>query len=128
MSSPATDPDELAERVREICLDLPEVSERLSHGAPTWFIRDKKTLATFHADHHGDDRWALWCPAPPGVQSQLVEEEPERFFVPPYVGHRGWIGVQLDVEPDWAEVAQIVADAYRLVAPKKLAALLDDPA
>ena len=125
MAAAPPDPDQLASRLRQICLDLPEVSERPSHGAPTWFVRDKRTLATFHADHHGDDRWALWCPAPPGVQAQLVEEEPDRFFVPPYVGHRGWIGVRLDVDPDWDEVAAMVVDAYRLVAPKQLVTRLD---
>lgn len=114
-------------RVREICLALPEVTERLSHGAPTFFVRDKKTFVMFLDDHHGDGRLAVWCAAPPGVQEQLVEQEPHRFFRPPYVGHRGWLGVELDVEPDWDEVAAICADAYRQVAPKRLAAALDAP-
>ena len=87
------------ERVRAIALALPEMSERLSHGAPTFFVREKKTVATIHDDHHGDGRLAIWCPAPDGVQAELVDEEPERFFVPPYVGHRGWVGVRLDVSP-----------------------------
>ncbi len=76
-------------------------------------------------DHHGDNRLALWCAAPPGVQDELVEQEPDRFFVPPYVGHRGWIGVRVDIDPDWEEVAQILEQAYRLVAPKPLVELLD---
>jgi hypothetical protein len=76
-------------------------------------------------DHHGDGRLAIWCAAPPGVQQQLVDEEPDRFFRPPYVGHRGWLGVRLDRKPDWDEVTQIVRDAYRCVAPKTLAAALD---
>lgn len=113
------------ERVRAICAGLPEVSERLSHGSPSFFIRDKKTLCNVHDHHHGAHGVALWCPAPPGVQEQLVEDEPDRFFRPPYVGHRGWIGVRLDVEPDWSEVAGIITDAYRLVAPKTLARQLD---
>jgi hypothetical protein len=117
--------DPVAE-VRRICLDLPEVSERLSHGAPTWFVRGKKTLATVWDDHHGDGRLALICAAPPGVQQQLVDEEPDRFYVPPYVGGRGWIGVRLDVKVDWAEIRAIVTDSYRCVAPKTLAALLGD--
>lgn len=114
-------------KVRAIATALPEVSERLSHGAPTFFIRDKKVLTHFFDDHHGDDRLALWCAAGPGVQAELVEQEPERFFVPPYVGHRGWIGLRLDVEPDWGEVAGILEDAYRLVAPKTLVKQLDGP-
>lgn len=124
MYSAATAEGALAE-VRRICLALPEVTERPSHGSPAFFVRDKKTLAMFLDDHHDDGRLAIWCPAPPGVQEQLVEQEPERFFRPPYVGGRGWLGVCLDVEPDWDEVAEICSDAYRQVAPKRLSALLD---
>ena len=112
--------------MREICSALPEVSERLSHGAPTFFVRAKKTFVMFHDDHHGDGRLALWCAAPAGVQETLVEEEPDRFFRPPYVGHRGWLGVRLDRDLDWGEVAQVLRDAYRCVAPKTLAAQVDD--
>lgn len=108
--------------VRRLCAALPEVSERPSHGAPTFFVAGKKTLAMFHDDHHDDGRLALWVPAPPGVQEQLIESEPERFFRPPYVGHRGWIGVRLDVEVDWDEIGQILREAYLLVAPKRLSA------
>jgi hypothetical protein len=111
--------------VRRICMEMPEVSERLSHGAPTWFIRGKKTLATVWEDHHGDGILGLICAAPAGVQQQLVDEEPDRFYVPPYVGHRGWIGVRLDRKVDWGEVREIIADAYRCVGPKTLAAQLD---
>jgi hypothetical protein len=88
-------------------------------------VRDKKVFVTFDDHHHGADHIALVCPAAPGVQGALVDEEPDRFFVPPYVGHRGWIGVRLDVDADWDEVGGIVDDAYRLVAPKKLIAELD---
>lgn len=112
-------------RMRALCLALPETNERPSHGAPTFFVRDKKTFVMFHDDHHGDGRLAIWCAAPPGLQATLVDEEPERFFVPAYVGHRGWLGVRLDVDPDWAELAGIVEDAYRVVAPKTLVAALD---
>ncbi|NRQ35926.1 MmcQ/YjbR family DNA-binding protein [Nonomuraea sp. NN258] len=108
------------DRLRALCLALPEVTERLSHGEPTWFVRGKKTFVMF-ADHHHDDRLAFWCAAPPGAQEELVAEAPERFFRPPYVGHRGWLGVYLDVAVDWAEIAEIVADAYRRIAPKSLA-------
>lgn len=114
------------DRVREVALALPETTERLSHGAPTFFIRDKKTFVMCMDDHHGDGRVALWCSAAPGVQGEQVEQEPDRFFVPPYVGPRGWIGVRLDLDVDWDEIADIVTDAYRSVAPKKLVALLDD--
>src|SRR3954470_20895339 len=93
------------QRVRELCLALPEATERLSHGAPTWFVRDKKTFVMYHDDHHGDGRLALWCAAPPGAQAELVEEDPERFFVPAYVGHRGWLGVRLDRDLRWDEIA-----------------------
>lgn len=115
------------DRVRAIALALPEVTERLSHGAPTFFIRDKKTFVMYLDDHHGDGRLALWCSAPDGVQATLVDQEPDRFFRPPYVGHRGWIGVRLDVDVDWDEIAGIVEDAYRTIAPRKLVAELEGP-
>jgi hypothetical protein len=113
------------EGLRRLCLGLPETTERLSHGEPTWFVRDKKVFVSF-ADHHHNDRLGFWCAAPPGVQEALVGSEPERFFRPPYVGHRGWLGVYLDVEVDWTEIAEIVQDAYRMIAPKRLVAELDD--
>jgi hypothetical protein len=112
------------ESLRKLCLALPEVTERLSHGEPTWFVRDKKTFVTY-ANHHHDDRLGFWCAVPPGVQDALVGSSPERYFRPPYVGHRGWLGVYLDVPVDWVEVAEIVGDAYRVVAPKRLVAELD---
>jgi len=117
------------ERVRKIAFALPEVSERLSHGSPSFFIRGKRTLCSFHDNHHGIDRIALWCPAPPGVQEEMVRTEPGRFFAPPYVGPSGWLGVYLDgtgeLAVDWDEVAAIVEDSYRKVAPKKLIVELD---
>ncbi|WP_326566524.1 MmcQ/YjbR family DNA-binding protein [Amycolatopsis rhabdoformis] len=113
------------ERLRKVCLALPEATERPSHGSPAWFVREKKTFVTFADNHHNDGRLAFWCPAPPGVQEELVRTEPERFFRPAYVGHRGWLGVRLDVDVDWSEIDQIVRDAYRLVAPKSLVAQLD---
>ena len=111
-------------RLRRLCLALPEVTERMSHGEPTWFIRDKKSFVTY-ADHHHDDRLAFWCAASPGSQQSMVASDPLRFFVPAYVGHRGWLGVYLDVPVDWAEIGEIVEDAYRTVAPKRLVAELD---
>ena len=114
------------ERLRALCMALPEVTEKLSHGEPTWFVR--KTFVMF-ADHHHDDRLAFWCAAPPGAQEELVAADPARFFRPPYVGGRGWLGVYLDVrDVDWTEIAEIVTDAYRQVAPKRLVARLDESA
>ncbi|MFL6261802.1 MAG: MmcQ/YjbR family DNA-binding protein [Thermoanaerobaculia bacterium] len=112
------------ENLRRLCLALPEVTERLSHGEPTWFVQGKKTFVMF-ANHHHDDRLAFWCAAPDGAQEMLVASDPEQFFRPPYVGHRGWLGVYLDVPADWDQIADLVADAYRVVAPKRLAAVLD---
>jgi len=113
--------------LRKICLALPEVTERLSHGEPTWFVRGKKTFVSY-ADHHHNDRLAFVCAAPPGAQQAMVASDPDRFFVPPYVGGRGWLGVHLDLhEPvDWDEVTELVEDAYREVAPKTLVRLLDE--
>jgi hypothetical protein len=112
------------ETLRQLCLALPETTERLSHGEPTWFVRGKKTFVMY-ANHHHDDRLGFWCAAPDGAQEALVGSDPERFFVPPYVGHRGWLGVRLDVPVDWDQIADLVADAYRVVAPKGLVAALD---
>ena len=113
------------EQLRALCLALPEVTERLSHGEPTWFIRDKKTFVMFANQHH-DDRIGFWCAAPEGAQQELMTTDPEHFFRPPYVGHRGWLGVYLDVDDvDWDHLAELVRDAYRQVAPKSLAALVD---
>lgn len=113
------------ERLRRLCLALPETSERLSHGEPTWFIQGKKTFVMY-ADHHHDDRVSFWCAAPDGAQEILLGTDPERFFRPPYVGHRGWIGVRLDVPGiDWDQIADLVTDAWRTVAPKRLLARLD---
>jgi hypothetical protein len=113
-------------KLRTICLALPEVTERLSHGSPAWFVRDKKTIVMYVDDHHGDGILGFWCAAPDGVQALLVQQEPDRFFRPPYVGHRGWLGVRLDVDVDWDEIAEIVTDAFRCIAPKSLVAQLED--
>ena len=116
----STDP---LHQLRSLCLALPEVTERLSHGEPTWFVA-KKTFVTY-ADHHHSDRLAFWCAAPTGAQDFLVGSDPRRFFVPPYVGHRGWLGVYLDVPLDWDEIEDIIVDAYRVVAPNRLVGQLD---
>jgi hypothetical protein len=111
-------------RVRQACQGLPEVSERPSHGGPAFFVRDKKCFVMFLDDHHDDGRLAIWCAAPEGVQAEVVETEPDRFFVPPYVGHRGWLGVHLD-GCEQTELDAVVLDAYRAVAPKTLLQQLD---
>lgn len=100
------------ERLRAICLALPDAGERLSHGTPWWFVREKRAFACYSENHHGDGITALWCAAPPGAQQALVHGEPDRFFVPPYVGYRGWLGVRLDCYPDWDAVAVLVEQAH----------------
>ena len=125
MAADSPDAQAALDELRRICVGFPEVNERPSHQTPTFFIRDKKVLCHLWDDHHGDGRLAIWCPAPPGVQADLAEREPDRFFVPPYVGHRGWLGVRLDVDVDWNEIAGIIDEAYRLVAPKTLVRQLD---
>ena len=117
---------EALNHLKRICLALPEVSLRPSHQTPTFFIRDKKVLCHLGDNHHGDGRLALWCPAGPGVQSELTERESDRFFVPPYVGHRGWIGVRLDIDVDWDEIRGIVTEAFRVAAPSALVQRLDE--
>ncbi len=104
----------LAERLRAICLALPEVTERASHGVPTWFVRNKSSFVQLWADGHHDNQFPhLWCAAPPGAQQELAASNPGRFFRPPYVGHRGWVGVRLDGDVDWTEIAELCQDAYR---------------
>ena len=110
------------DQVRAICLALPEVAERGGqHSA--FSVRDK-TFVYYTNDHHGDGRLAVTFKAPPGAQEILVGADPERFFRPPYIGHRGWVGLYVDRGPvDWDELANLIADSYRLTAPKRLAAL-----
>ena len=98
------------ERVRALCLALPETTERLSHGEASWFV-GKRQFAT-SADRHHDDRRALWLAAPPGVQEHQIQTDPERYFRPPYVGHRGWLGAYLDVDIDWVELESFVRLAW----------------
>lgn len=114
------------ERLRRICLAFPDTNERLSHGAPSFFVRDKSPFVMLMDNHHGDGRFAIWCAAPDGAQEALVAADPERFFRPPYLGHRGWIGVRLE-RPDWKIVAAIVEDAYRRIAPAKTSARIGSP-
>ncbi len=115
------EPGEALARVRRLCLALPETSERPSHGSPAFFVRGRRAFVMFLDDHHGDGRLALWCAAPPGVQDMLVRGAPRHYFAPPYVGGRGWLGVRLDRDLHWDEVAAVVRDAYLSVAPAPLA-------
>ena len=112
--------EQVLAQLREICLALPETSERPSHGAPTFFIREKRSFLMVLTNHHGDGRFAIWCAAPEGMQRMLVDADAERFFVPPYVGHRGWLGLRLDRGVHWDELTGIVEDAYAAVASAKL--------
>ena len=113
---------ELLSRVRGICLALPEATEQEAWGEPAFRVR-KKIFAMFANSHHGDGRIALWCKAPLGVQEILVRSAPEKFFVPPYVGVKGWIGIVLD-RTDNAEVRELVIQPYCMTAPRKLQALV----
>jgi predicted DNA-binding protein (MmcQ/YjbR family) len=110
-----------AARLRDICLALPEAVEKPfgGHTAPSFRVRDKHFVMT------SEDGRSMTFKAGPGVQDALVASDPERFFVPPYVGNRGWVGARLDVEQDWDEIAELIEDSYRLIAPKRLARLLD---
>ena len=114
-------PQRPTECLRAICLALPEAAEKEAWGDPTFRVRDK----IFAMEKRGDGRISLWCKAPSGSQMILVGADPDRFFVPPYVGHKGWVGVRLDTNPDWGEVAALVRRSYLLVAPKRLTALIE---
>ena len=104
-------PDAALAKVRKACFELPEVSERPSHGSPTFFV-GKKVFAYFLNNHHGDGRLALWCAAPDGMQAMLVDSDPDAYFVPPYVGKSGWIGVRLDRKLPWSQVASVLEAAH----------------
>ena len=117
--------NELEARVRAICLALPEVTERLSHGSPAFYV-GKQFVVLWTDGHHEHDFSHLWCAAAPDAQQELIAMAPERVFRPPYVGARGWIGVRLDEPADFDEIEMFVEDAYRSVATKRQIALLDD--
>lgn len=123
MGDPA-DPAAVEARVRAICLALPQVSERTSHGAPAFFA-GRQFVMLWPQGHHDNDFPHLWCAAPDGVAAELVAADPQRFFRPPYVGGRGWVGVRLDAGVDDSELAELCADAFRTVAPARLVAELD---
>jgi len=111
-------------KLRAICLALPEAVEKTSHGEPTWFAGNGKVFAMLDDHHHGAPHLSVWLPAGLGAQETLIASDPERYFRPPYVGPSGWVGVVLDTKPDWAVVAWLVEQAFRLVAHKRLVARL----
>ena len=111
------------ERLRKICFRLPETTERLSHGEPTFFVK-KRVFASFTNGHYNNYQIGVWLPAPPGMQEMLIESDPETFFRPPYVGHKGWIGVYIDNISD-DDLEFYVRTGWRLAATKKLQSLID---
>ena len=118
--------DKILKRFRTICLSFPEATEKEAWGTPTFRVRDK-LFAMWADHHHGSTHVSMWCKAPAGVQEILVGAAPQRFFVPAYVGHKGWIGMHLDVDVDWDEVRDLLKDSYLMTAPKKVAlAFVDD--
>jgi hypothetical protein len=119
------DGEKQLERVRRICLSLPETWEKISHGEPTFFVR-KKVFAMCSNNHHNDGHIAVTIPAAIGIQAMLIERSPEKFYRPPYVGVRGWVGIELDSVGD-EELALHISEAWRLIAPEKLQALIREP-
>jgi predicted DNA-binding protein (MmcQ/YjbR family) len=107
----------ILERVRKLCLSLPETEEKEAWGAPTFRVR-KKMFAMYADNHHGDGRTALWCNAEIENRDAAVEEDPQNYFVPPYVGCKGWIGVRLDRSLEWEAIAGVVSSAYKVSLPK----------
>ena len=117
------DPEGPIKRLREICLALPEAAEKEAWGECTFRVGGKMFAMTDH-HHHGNEHVSVWVKAPPMAQEILVGADPKRFFKPPYVGHKGWVGVRLDVKNvDWLELADLLKDSYLMTAPKRLAKL-----
>lgn len=116
---PVTDA-EIVGRLRALCMALPDANERLSHGEPTWFAGKGKVFAMLDNRHHGAEHVSTWLPLPPGRQAELLARDPEGYFKPPYVGHKGWVGVVLDREPDWVHVTDLIQEAFLHVAGKRL--------
>jgi hypothetical protein len=110
----------LVERVRKLCMKLPEANEKISHGEPTWFAGKGKVFAMIDGHHHNSPHLSVWLPQPLGAQEALIDADPERFFRPPYVGVSGWVGVVLDTKPDWGVVEGLIREAYGHVATGKL--------
>jgi hypothetical protein len=114
------------ERLRTLCLALPEAHEVEAWGEPTFRVRNKIfAMYASAATHHGAGRTSVWCKAKPVTQDMMIRAEPNRYYSPPYVGPKGWVGVWLDKSPDWATLESLLRDAYRMTAPKRLVTLLD---
>lgn len=113
--------DDPEEQLRRLCLALPETAEKEAWGDATYRVRDK----IFAMVKQGDGRLSVWCKAADGFQQVLIESDPDLYFRPPYVGHKGWVGMRLDDDPDWDAVDNAVRQSFRLIAPKKVAVLLD---
>lgn len=111
-------------RIRALIEPLPETSEKLSHGSPTWW-GGKKTFATYHDGSYDEGRRAVWIKAPPGAQEDLIAANPDRFYRPKYMGPSGWVGVRLEGKVDWAEIRFLLIEGYRMVAPKRALAKLE---
>jgi hypothetical protein len=109
----------LFEKIRDLCLSFQGTNERISHGAPTFFIDNKHSFVQYRVNHHGDGRIAIWCSAPPGVQSVVTEASPDCYFKPPYVAHLGWIGIRLDRDLGWEGISSSIGEAYLNRAPNK---------
>ena len=118
---------DIDDAVREVCLSFPEAEEFTSHGSPNFRVRKGRIFATYAVNTHGDGRIALWLASPDGAQAELLKSAPKHFFMPPYVGPRGWVGVNLDTGLAWKRIAQLVRDAYVNVAPSKLSAQIGRP-
>ena len=114
--------DDALERLRDICLAFPEASEQGGVGRPTFKVRQK----IFAMRHLMDGRLSVWLKAPPGAQGALIQTSPDIFFMPPYVGRHGWVGAWLDADLDWEQLADLIEDSYRMTAPKRLVARLDE--
>ena len=118
MALSAREQARLLAKVRKVCLALPDTSERLSHGEATFFVK-KRSFLNMDSYHHGSAHYSAWVAAPLGAQDMLVRSDPGHFFVPPYVGYRGWVGVMLDTDPDWDQIERIIQDGYAHVAGGK---------
>jgi len=110
----------LVERVRKLCMKLPEANEKISHGEPTWFAGKGKVFAMIDGHHHDSPHLSVWLPQSFDAQEALIDSDPGRYFKPPYVGVSGWVGVVLDTKPDWSTVAELIRQAYLHVAKAKL--------
>ncbi len=116
---------EILEKIRLYCLQMPEVSERLSHGAPTFFVRKSKCFLMYNDNHHNVGWIAIWCAGSMEFQQAMIAQNPKAYFSPPYVGYRGWLGVRFDAGLEWEVIYNHLLEAYCAVAPQKLQAKLE---